>query len=399
MKVLIADSLGAGADAALVELGIEVSHLEDSPLTEAVRGHDALIVRSTKVDEEVLAGADSLGLVVRAGAGTDTIDVQAAARRGIFVCNVPGRNAVAVAELTMGLLVAIDRRIVDGALDLRRGRWDKSTYKSAGGLAGKTMGIIGLGSIGLAVAKRASAFDMQVLAVRKPSRSAETEKAIRSLGVSLVDSREELLGMSDVVSVHVPGGPETDGLVNGEFLQAMNAGAILLNTSRGSTIDGEALLSAIESRGIRAGLDVFPDEPSSGSADYVSELSSHPSVVGSHHIGASTDQAQQSILEGTVEVLAAYQRGDLLNCVNLQRRERMEASLVIRHVDKVGVLAEILSLLRTAGINVQEMNNRVFAGATAAVATIEVSPSPDEATIDEIRSLDPVFGVLVQDAT
>ena len=398
MKILMADSLGSAATDTLRNSGFVVSEFnnESETLAHAVVGHDALIVRSTKVDAEVLAAGSQLGLVVRAGAGTDTIDTAAAANRGIFVCNVPGRNAIAVAELAMGLLMSIDRSIVDGAVDLRNGVWDKTRYKSATGLAGRTAAIIGLGSIGLEFAKRASAFDMRVIAERRDGRTPDTERQIRQLGIRLVDDRSSLLAQADIVSLHVPGGPTTTNMVNAEFLSKLKPGAVLINTSRGSTIDEHALLARLERGDLHVGLDVFPDEPSAGQATFVSALAQHPMVVGSHHIGASTEQAADAVVDGVVEVISGFRTGSLLNCVNLQDAPTRSASLIIRHIDQVGVLAEVLQVLRASQVNVQEMTNRVFEGASAAVATIHVATEPPAAAIEAIETIEPVVGVQVQ---
>lgn len=398
MRVLVADALGEGAIEALENIGTKPVVLDKSKqdLAQEIKDYDVLIVRSTKVDKTIIDNAPSLGLIVRAGAGTDTIDTDAAARKGIFVSNVPGKNAIAVAELTMGLLLAIDRAIPDGVADLRAGKWDKARYRKADGLAGKTMAIIGLGSIGQAVAQRAKAFDMTLIALRKPGRPNDAERKIRSLGIRLVDTLEDLLANADVVSLHIPGGQNTQNFVDAEFLKAMKPNSILLNTSRGSTIDQEALIKALDEKNLRAGLDVFPDEPSQQCTEYESPLASHPRVVGTHHIGASTAQAQNAVLEGTLDVIKAFRSGDLKNCVNIERADVSAATLTVRHIDQVGVLAGVLDILKAFNINVQEMNNRVFAGKSAAVATIECATVPGQDAIDSIASIPPVVGVHVQ---
>lgn len=399
MRVLVADALGEGALEALREIGTEPTVLDKSTqdLSKEIANKDVLIVRSTKVDQSILNNASSLGLIVRAGAGTDTIDTEAAARKGIFVSNVPGKNAIAVAELTMGLLLAVDRSIASCDMDLRNGKWDKARYRKADGLAGKTMAIIGLGSIGQAVAQRAKAFDMSIIALRKPGRCSDSERKIRSLGIRLVDTLEGLLSTADVVSLHIPGGESTKGFVDEKFLAAMKPNAILINTSRGSTIDQEALLTALDANKIRAGLDVFPNEPSEQKCDFECALASHERVVGTHHIGASTKQAQNAVLQGTIDVIKAYQSGELINCVNLERADKPVATLTVRHIDQVGVLAGVLDILKAFDINVQEMNNRVFAGKSAAVATIECEKLPGADAIESIASIPPVVGVHVQE--
>src|SRR5262245_20730255 len=227
-------------------------------------GNDVLVARRTTVPRSVVEAADRRVLVIRAGAGTNTIDTDAAAERAVFVSNVPGRNAAAVAELTMGLLLAIDRRIPDNVADLREGRWDKKTYGKADGLQGSTMGILGLGSVGFLVAERAAAFGIRVQAVAKEGRSAAVVVRAEELGITMCGSLEELLSSSDIISLHLPATPETKHLVDDAFLARMRKGAILLNTSRGDIVDETALLRALDQGQVRAGLDVFDGEPSSG---------------------------------------------------------------------------------------------------------------------------------------
>jgi D-3-phosphoglycerate dehydrogenase / 2-oxoglutarate reductase len=376
MHLLFADSVADQTIAELKSRGHRCSvepALTTSGLPGQIAGVDALVVRSTKVDRAVFEAADKLALVIRAGAGTNTIDTEGAARTGVLVCNVPGRNAVAVAELTMGLILAIDRRIADNVADARRGRWAKSTYTKAEGLLGNTLGIIGLGSIGLAVAARAAGFGMRIGCLDRPGRSSATRARLAELDVACYGSLRELLAASEVVSLHVPSSPETKNLVDAEFLAAMKPGAILINTSRGEVVDEAALLAALDARHVRAGLDVFADEPSSGIGAWDSPLARHPRVVATHHIGASTAQAQAAIAAGVVEIVDAFAAGEARNCVNLAPRGLGSATLTVRHLDKVGVLAGVLELLREAGLNVEHMQNRIFAGGKAAVATIDVA--------------------------
>lgn len=374
MRVLLADAIDASTAAVLTDRGHEcVSDptLLGDDLPGRIGGFEALVVRSTKVTTAAVEAADALELIVRAGAGTNTIDVQAASEVGIYVTNVPGRNAIAVAELTMGLLLAIDRRIPDNVADLRAGTWNKATYGKADGLFGKVMAIVGLGEIGFAVAERATAFGLQVRAVRK-DRDEEAEERIGALGIELVDSLDELVATSDVVSIHVPATSETESMFDARLLGAMKEGAILLNTSRGDIVDEAALLDALETRALRAGLDVYPGEPGSGSTGWSSPLARHPHVVGTHHIGASTAQAQKAVADGVVEIIDAFVRGEIVNCVNLAPTRLGTHTLHVRHFDRVGVLAGVFDILRRRDLNVEQMENRVFEGRNAAVATIDV---------------------------
>ena len=186
MHLLFADSVADQTIAELESRGHRCSvepALTTAELPGRIAGVDGLVVRSTKVDRAVFEAADKLALVIRAGAGTNTIDTEVAARNGVLVCNVPGRNAVAVAELTLGLILALDRRIADNVADARRGRWAKATYSKANGLLGSTLGIVGLGSIGLAVAERAAGFGMRIGCLDRPGRSQATRDRLAELDV------------------------------------------------------------------------------------------------------------------------------------------------------------------------------------------------------------------------
>jgi D-3-phosphoglycerate dehydrogenase / 2-oxoglutarate reductase len=360
-----------------------------------IAGFDGLVVRSTKVKRAVFEAADRLVLVVRAGAGTNTIDTDAAARHGVFVSNVPGRNAAAVAELTMGLLLAVDRRIADNVSDLRRGHWDKQRYSRADGLLGSTMGIIGLGAIGFAVAERAAAFGIQVRSLAKPDRSAYAVARAEELGITMCDSMQELVSSSDILTLHVPASEDTRHLVDEAFLAQMKKGAILLNTSRGDVVDESALLGALDAGAVRAGLDVFADEPSSSKGAWDSPLARHPNVVATHHIGASTTQAQRAIAAGVTEIVDAFTAGETRHCVNLDPDRLGSITLTVRHLDRVGVLAQVLDRLRIAGLNVEHMVNRVFRGGEAAVATIDVAAEASDELLAALREIPHVLGVSV----
>lgn len=398
MKILIADTLDIGAVTQLAQAGHDCAvnpELTADTLPDHIAGFDVLIVRSTKVPAAVVEAADQLSLIVRAGAGTNTIDTAAAAHAGIYVCNVPGRNAIAVAELTLGLLLAVDRQIASQNAELKAGTWDKKRYSKADGLFGKRMAIIGLGDIGLAVAERAAAFGITVTALDKSGRSPRQLERIEAAGIELVPDERMLLAAADIVSVHVPANDDTAGMINREFLQQLPERAIVLNTSRGDVVDEAAMLAAIETRNMRMGTDVYIDEPGSGSGTFASALAQHPMVVGSHHIGASTEQAQQAIADGTVEVVLAFGRGDVENCVNLADARDATATVTVRHLDRVGVLAALLAVLRAAGLNVSDMTNTPFAGGNAAIATIDISGDLPAELIDNLTAIDNVLHVRV----
>lgn len=400
MRILFADSLDAaaverlraGGDECVVRSGLTAADLPDH-----VAGFDILVVRSTEVTAAAIDAGTELGLIVRAGAGTNTIDCRRAAERGVYVCNVPGRNAVAVAELAIGLMLAIDRHIAAAAADLRAGRWDKKAYSRSQGLLGTTLGIIGMGAIGLEVAQRAAALGLRVMAEDKPRRR-RVRQRMEAIGVTTVPDRAALLTASDIVSLHVPGDPSTAGMVDAAFLAAMKPGAVLINTSRGDVIDEAALIAALDSTDLRAGLDVFCDEPADSTGRIDSALARHAKVTGTHHIGASTGQAQSAVAEGTAELIEAYRDGMLIDCVNLERAPRRTATLIVRHYDRVGVLAAVLQELRRHRVNVANMRNRIFAGSVAAAATIDVAGVIDDDLLDAIRALPDVINLSVLEA-
>jgi D-3-phosphoglycerate dehydrogenase len=386
MKVLVADKFEKSGLDGLKSLGCEVLYepdAKDDALAEKVRasGAEILVVRSTKVTRPMLE-AGRLSLVVRAGAGVNTIDVEAASERGIYVANCPGKNSVAVAELAFGLILALDRRIVENARDLERGVWNKKDYSKARGLLGRTLGLVGVGGIGKEMIPRARAFGMPVVAW---SRSLTPEKA-QALGIERMDSPLGVASASDIVSVHVALKPETKNLIDEKFFAAMKPGSFFINTSRAEVVDEKALEKAVREKNLRAGLDVFAAEPAGGSGDVHAEIFRLPGVVGTHHIGASTDQAQEAIAAETVRIVREYKEvGRAPNVVNLARKSPACCLLVVRHYDRVGVLASVFDRIQRAGINVQETENVVFEGAKAAVARIHLGSEPSPDVLDGIR--------------
>jgi D-3-phosphoglycerate dehydrogenase len=387
MKILIADKFEQSGIDGLKAIGCEVisnPDLKDDALVAAIRdtGADVLVVRSTKVSEAAL-DAGKLSLVVRAGAGFNTIDVRAASARGIYVSNCPGKNSVAVAELAFGLILALDRRIADNVADLRAGKWNKKEYGKARGLKGCTLGLIGLGQIGREMIRRAEAFDLNVIGW---SRSFTPEKA-EELGIHYRQSILEIVHEADIVSLHVALTPETRGFINSDVFEVMKPGAIFINTSRAEVVDQGALARAIKNKNIRAGLDVFAAEPTTATGDFSDEIVSLPGVYGTHHIGASTDQAQEAIAAETVRIIREFKEtGSVPNVVNLSDRTPATHKLVVRHKDRPGVLAHVLNEIKASNINVQQMENIVFAGAEAAIARIELDGTLELETMDRIRS-------------
>src|SRR5687767_12169106 len=387
MRVLIADKFDQSGRDGLDDAGCEFSYqpdVKDETLVEAVRAYapDVLVVRSTKVTEPML-DAGALKLIVRAGAGYNTIDVAAASRRGVYVSNCPGKNSVAVAELALALILALDRRVADNVIQLREGKWNKKEFSKARGLAGRTLGLVGTGQIGREVATRARAFGMNVIAW---SRSL-TDEAAAEMGV---ERRRKLLDVareSDVVSVHVALKPETRGLIGADFFDAMRKGAYFVNTSRGDVVDQGALVRAMREKDVRAGLDVYAQEPAASAGEFTDDIAREPNLYGTHHIGASTDQAQEAIAAETVRVIRTFKEtGRVPNVVNLARQSPATHTLVVRHRDRPGVLASVLDRVRAESINVQEMENVIFEGSEAAVARINLEGAPPAAALERLRA-------------
>ena len=396
MTVLVADAFSEAAQSRLREAGHTVhaeAGLKEDALAEALAAHDpaVLVVRSTKVTAAHLDAARSLELIVRAGAGVDTIDVEAASQRGVFVANCPGKNAAAVAELAFGLILSLDRRIPDNVIAARAGRWDKKGFASARGLRGRTLGLLGMGHIGREMAARARAFGMPVVAW---SRSL-TEAAARDLGVTRAADPVDVARQADVVSVHVASTPETRHLVDAAFLAEMAEGAFLINTSRADVVDEAAVAEALASGRLRYATDVPAGEPAAKQADDFSHPLAEAAYL-THHVGASTDEATEAIGQEAARVILAYaETGRVENGVNLADQTPATHLLTVRHLDRVGVLAGVLGEMREAGWNVQEMENLVFAGAEAACARIRFDGAPNDATLDRIRDVEHVLNATV----
>lgn len=388
MKILIADSFEQQGIAALKATGCEVVQAvgaKDEALVRAIAdaGCDVLIVRGTRVTAAMMDAGPNLALIIRAGAGYNTIDVAAASQRSILIANCPGKNAVAVAELAFGLILALDRRIVDATVDLRAGKWNKKLYSEAGGLKGRTLAVIGMGQIGQEVAKRAHAFDMPVVAW---SRSLTPEGA-RALGVAFAGTIEEAAAACDVLSVHLAYTKETHRRIGLSVLERLRPGSYVINTARGEVMDYAALAKAVESRNLRVGLDVFESEPKEGVATFSDALLSGGGVVyATPHIGASTAQAQNAIAEETVRIVTTYMRtGRVENCVNLCARSPARYVLLVRHLNKPGVLAHTLNAISHAGVNVEEMENVICDGALAACARIKLDVKLEDTLVAEIQ--------------
>lgn len=393
MKVLVADKFEHTGLEALKAAGCEVIFQPEASgdaLIAAIKQSQApvLVVRSTQVTDAMM-DAGALSLVVRAGAGVNTIDVAAASKRGIYVSNCPGKNSVAVAELTMGLILAIDRRIPDNVAELRAGTWNKKEYSKAKGLKGRTLGLLGFGHIGREVAQRARAFGMPVIVwSRRFGTDADArDAAALEYDIQVAASPDELVAKADIVSVHLALTKDTRGFVDAGLLAHAKPGAYVINTARAEVMDYRALADAMKEKGLRVGLDVFENEPAAATAPFADAFAAHPSVYGTHHIGASTDQAQEAIALETVRIIRTFKdTGKVPNVVNLARLTPATHMLVVRHRDKPGVLAHVFEYLRVAHLNVQETENIIFDGAQAAVARINLDGAPSARALDAMQS-------------
>lgn len=380
LKVLIADKFQEKYIQQLKNMDLEVVYepkLKENDIPRASKEVDILVVRSTVVNEKTINESNKLNLIIRAGSGVNNINIAAANKKGIYVANCPGMNAVAVAELAIGLMIALDRWIPDNVSDFRKGVWNKDKYSKAKGLKGKTLGIIGVGNIGREVAKRALAFDMNVYG----------KDISRIEGAQIKDFSEmnQLLPLCDVISVHLPATPQTKGLFNKEMFGYMKEGAYFINTSRQDVVVEEDLLEAIKSKKLKAAVDVFKGEPETKSGEVKSVLMDNPNVYITHHIGASTEQAQEAVSGETVNIIAHYINSGIIDhWINRAKKTDAHYQLVVKHYDRPGVLAGILDVLREGDINVEEIENVIFEGGIAASCTMKLR---NAATADMLKRM------------
>ncbi|MDP6541304.1 MAG: NAD(P)-dependent oxidoreductase [Phycisphaerales bacterium] len=393
--VLLADAFSDIGIKTLETLGCKVvfdASLKDDDLVESIKVVEptVTIVRSTKITPAMLRGSSKLGVIVRAGAGYDTIDVEAASELGIFVANCPGKNSVAVAELAWGLILSCDRRLPDQVADLRNGKWRKKEYSKAPGLCGRTLGIVGLGGIGIEVAKRGQAFGMSVLAWSRSLSEAKAEK----LGIGWCENLHDLAGASDVVTIHLASTQDTKHLIAESFLNAMKDGATLINTSRGNIVDETALQNAVINKGLSVGLDVYQEEPTAGDSEFDPKIISCDKVYGTHHVGASTLQAQEAIAEEAIRIVQRYlSDGVVHNCVNRATSTSARAMISVRHRNLPGVLAYIFEIMSQEGVNVEEMENIIYQGAQAACARMQLDRVLSQESVALMRESEHVLSV------
>lgn len=382
MKVLIADKFPDQYIQKLKDAEIDVIYspkLGENDLPEAAKEVDCLVVRSTIVNVATIESAQNLNLIVRAGAGVNNIDIKAANKKGVYVSNCPGKNSIAVAELAIGLMLALDRRIPHNVADFKAGKWNKGEYSKAEGIFGKTLAIVGYGNIGKEVAKRAQAFGMNIYA-KDISR-------IEGYGVKDFSEFDQILPIADIVTIHLPATPQTKGLFNDAMFKLMKPGALLINTSRHDLIDEDALIRAIKEKNIRVGLDVFKGEPEAKDGPVSSKLQELDNVYVTHHIGASTEQAQNAVAEETVNIILRYiNSGVIDHWVNRAKITDTHYQLVVKHYDKAGVLAGILDVLRDGNINIEEIENIIFEGGLVACCTMKLKTAASAEMLETFRN-------------
>ena len=393
MRLLLADPVDTQPLEELRLLGVEIESkpgLNEETLPAALAGVGILVVRSTAVTAKAIGEARELNLIVRAGSGAGEIDVEAASARGIYVANCPGRTAASVAELVFGMMIALDRRLVESTRELVSGTWNKPKYANEEGLFGRRLGIAGLGSAGREVLARARAFGMRPSAF---SRSLTPSKAAKH-DVGYAPSLERLAAMSDVFSVHLPLLPQTRGIISRAVLSALPDGAIFINTSRSDVVDMDAFVDLEKKKGLRSGFDVFADEPRESPAPFASPLLAAAHLVATPHIGASTRQAQRAVAEDVAHIVRCFlTEENVPNVMNVCVASPARYVVVLRQLDKVGALANTLAVFKRHGINIEEISNTVFDGARATCTKLRISARPSDACLQEISAFEEVLHV------
>jgi D-3-phosphoglycerate dehydrogenase len=350
VRVLVTEKLSdAGIDLLRRDFQVDVRpELAVDGLVEAIAPYDALVVRSqTQVTADVIAAGENLKVVARAGIGLDNVDVEAATRRGVMIVNAPQSNIVSAAEHTIALLLAQARNIPQANTDLKGGRWDRSAYEGIE-LQGKTLGVLGLGRVGALVAQRAAAFGMRIIAF-DPYVPKERAK---EMGVELMPTLEALLVQADLITIHLPRTPDTEGLIGERELGLVKEGARLVNTSRGGIVDEQALAKALEDGKLEgAALDVFETEPT-----IESPLFGFDQVVVTPHLGASTTEAQDKAGTSVAEMVRLALSGEFVPyAVNVSAGAEVSESIkpFLPLAQKLGALLTGLAQGAVRGVEAQ----------------------------------------------
>lgn len=393
MRLLIADAIDTQPLEELRLLGVEIvvnPTLTRDTLPAALAGVGILVVRRTEVTREALDGARELNLIVRAGGGSGNVDVEAASARGIYVANCPNKNAAAVAELVMGMAVALDRRVFDAHGAMRDGRWERGEFGSEQGLWGRHIGIAGLGATGREVLSRARAFGMRPHVM---SRAMTAQKAQR-LDVAFAPTLEHLASVSEVFTVHLPLTPSSRGVVSRNVLEALPSEAIVINTAHAALFDLDALAEIAPRKRLRVGLDVHTAEPREPSAKFDARFANLPNFLCTPHVGGATRQAQRAIADEVTRVIRCFlTEENVPNVVNVCATSPARFVIVLRQLDKVGALANTLAVLKRHGINIEEISNTVFDGAKATCTKLRVSGRPSDGCLKEIAAFEETLHV------
>ncbi len=367
MKVLIADKLSdSGIGFLRKQSDVEVDvrpGLSEAELAKIVGEYEGMIIRSgVKVTAGVLANPGKLRCIARAGVGVDNVDVPTATAKGIIVMNTPGGNTISTAELTWALMLALSRKIVPANVSLAGGAWDRKKFEGTQ-LAGKTLGIVGLGRIGTAVAKRALAMEMRVVAY-DPYFAGQCPEG----SFEMVKTLEELCRRGDYVTVHVPKSAETAGMIGCEQIAMMKDGVRLINAARGGIIDPAALLEGLESGKVGgAALDVWSKEPPDSEAE--KKLIAHERVLAVPHLGASTEEAQEQVaLDAATQLVEALRGGEIHNAVNAPGFDKALPPLLRPYIELAQRMGTVLSAITPGALKRVDVTYR------GAIAELDVSP-------------------------
>ena len=388
MKVLLNDGMDEEGVKLFLNAGFEVDKRKRDPqaLAKEAAEFDALVVRSaTKVTKEIIeAGSKGkLKVIGRAGVGTDNIDVKSATQNGVVVKSAPFGNTNATAELALGLMLAVSRRVPQGYHSLKRGVWRKKCFEGTE-LSGKTLGIIGCGRIGQKLSELAAGFGMEIIGYDPIVKVSARIKFV---------TKEEVLSQSDYVSIHING---KENVIGEKELWLMKPTAYLVNTARGGNVDEKALYKALKSGGIAgAAIDVFADEPTQEEAKFDSILRRLDNVVFTPHLGASTSEAQMKTSVEMAQVVINYlMHGDFSNAVNVGENIELEEKpffpLFVYHMDKPGMFAKIDKVLADNGVNIRENPSRQI-GEGYAIAIYLVHQKVGQEVIDELNRLEGVI--------
>lgn len=393
MKILIACKL---PDAALNELRSLATVAAYEPdirpedLPAALDDVGILVVDRRRVGPECIAAASALQMIIRAGTSTANIALDEASLQGVFVTNCPLKDADAIAELTLGLVVALDRGLIEHAAVTRPGKaapsgpGDARNLPEARGLAGRTIGILGFGAVCRQVARRAQAFDMNVLAW-SANMTSDTQ---RPGDVEFCYHPRELARRSDVVTVYAPPERVEEPLIGPDFISSLRDGALVVHVGNPRVLDEAALAAALKAGRIRVASDVYSADADAEGGRLRSRLAELPGTIVTQRLASATGQARAAIADEVVRIVRQFLVfGEVVNCVNLMERSPARWQLVLRLKDAVGVMAAIMDAIRADGVNAEEITSRVFTGARAAWCAIALDERPSNETLDTLRSL------------